>query len=172
MGKENYLIQPQYEMPRAQNDDIQKAILSKWIRLEKAPNLHGNINMILRYDTEKETFLFLDEKAKWFKEEYMFFGQVISSALLMYRLYCMGFKPSNNEEEPYKTVWCVGLEHKSSHNVIMIGEYKAGAHLAALFSEKDQMPTEFHDDLIELLNFLISDNVIHPYDYTIAGSVA
>ncbi len=170
--KENYLIQPQYQMPRAKNDAIQESVMDKWQYIEKNPNLHGNINMILRYDTENKTFLFLDDKAKWLKEEYIFFGQVISSALLMYRLYCTGFRPSINYDELYKTVWCVGLEHKTTQNIVAVGEYKAAAHLSALFTEKDQMPQEFHDDLIELLNFLISDNVVHPYDYTIAGSVA
>ena len=34
------------------------------------------------------------------------------------------------------------------------------------------MPPAFERDLLELLDFLVSNQLVHPYDLTIAGSVA
>jgi hypothetical protein len=64
------------------------------------------------------------------------------------------------------------LKHKKSDNILTIGDYKSAVSIGMNFSEPDLLPNDFKRDFLELLNFLISDDVVHPYDYTVAGSVA
>ena len=38
--------------------------------------------------------------------------------------------------------------------------------------EHTKLPKEFKDDLIELMNYLVSNECAHPYDNLVAGGVA
>lgn len=170
MRKENYHIQPEYEAGRAENDILQNIIKEKWMCETKEQNTHSNIEMNLRYEPKSNTFYFAGNR---FDARYdsPTIASTISSAFMLYKLLCLGFHPVY-PQSPYKVLWTVGLKHKNSSNILTIGDYKAAVSIGMNFSEPEQLPTDFKKDFLELLNFLISDDVVHPYDLTVAGSVA
>jgi hypothetical protein len=174
MEKRNYHIQPTYLQPRAENQVWQDLIVQKWERLKKPTNTHGNIEMILRFDTRLNRFILLDDRRLSYKldDNYISFARTMSSALLLYRLICLAFYPAPFTEEAYKVLWSVGLKHKETGHEICLEDYKAGCHLGSRFSEKEQIPPVLQKDLLELLDFLVSNQIVHPYDLTVAGSVA
>ena len=174
MERENYLIQPQYYQERAEDSVLQDAIYEKW-QLIDTVNIHANISQYLWYNVDNQAFVFIDDI---FPREgnHLISNNVISSAFLLYRLMCMKFPPRfpqhGEEEEFYKTIWAVSLKHKKTGQILNFNDYKAGWHLGMIYSHPEDMPTDFREDVLELLNFLISNQVVHPYDLTIAGSVA
>ena len=175
MRNDNYYIQPEYRADRAENDTLQNIIKEKWICEKKELNTHSNVEMNLRYDSKSNTFYFIDNN---FDTRYdsPTISIAISSAFMLYKLLCLEFYPVYPRilphDKPYKVLWTVGLTHKSSSNILTIGDYKAAVSIGMNFSEPDQLPTDFKKDFLELLNFLASDDVVHPYDLTVAGSVA
>ena len=96
---------------------------------------------------------------------------VISSALLMYRLCCLF--PCDVEalgSKAYKYVWSTYLKHKSTNNYVGFSEWKG----SPMFLSSKALPTgtAFDEDWLALLNLLIDPKCPHPYDGTVAGSVA
>ena len=174
MEKRNYHFQPTYAQERAPNQIWQDQVVAKWEVQKRATNMHGNINMILRFDKRINRFLFLDDWPKSIKERayHLSFYEVISSAFLLYRLICIGFYPQPFDKDGYKTLWTVGLKHRETGHNVSLSDYKAGSNLASFVSEKTDMPPVFERDLLELLDFLVSNQLVHPYDLTVAGSVA
>jgi hypothetical protein len=174
----DYLVQPQLYQKRAENDDVQQAILKKWKPLADKQNLGGNINSHLRFDTAEKAFVFIDREAmykegsKFEYERYELFCNTISSALLLYRCVCLGFQPQIMQSDAYKTVWSVPFEHIASKECLVLLDYKAGADINTLAHQPSEMPTDFRNDVLELLTFIVSNSITHPYDLTIAGSVA
>lgn len=101
------------------------------------------------------------------------FYAAIPSALLMYRLSCLFAGTISTEGwEGYKVVWQMTLKHKPSGKTITFGEWKGGALFWLPEHKHNQLDTEFKQDLIKLLTVLVSDTAPHPYDGTVAGSVA
>jgi hypothetical protein len=174
MEKRNYHIQPTYAQGRAENQVWQDLVVAKWDLLTEPTNTHGNIEMILRFDLRLNRFILLDDRRLSYRydDNHISFAKTISSALLLYRLICLAFYPAPFRDEPYKVLWSVGLKHKETGYEICLEDYKAGCHLGSVFSEKEQIPTVLQRDLLELLDFLVSNQIVHPYDLTIAGSVA
>jgi hypothetical protein len=174
MEKRNYYIQPTYEQQRAENQVWQDLVIEKWELLRKPTDTHGNIEMILRFDMRLNRFILLESKrlSYRFDDNHISFARTISSALLLDRLICLAFYPNPFREEPYKVLWSVGLKHKATGYEICLEDYKAGCHLGSVFSEKDDIPPILQKDLLELLDFLVSNQIVHPYDLTVAGSVA
>jgi hypothetical protein len=175
MRRENYFIQPQYRADRAENDILQNIIKDKWVCAKTELNAHSNIEMSLRYEPKSNEFYFIDNHYDT-RYDSPTIASTISSAFMLYKLLCLEFYPVYPhilpEDKPYKELWLVGLKHKKSDNILTIGDYKAAVSIGMNFSEPDQLPNDFKRDFLELLNFLISDDVVHPYDYTVAGSVA
>lgn len=99
------------------------------------------------------------------------YPSVISSALLLYRLCCL-FKCQVDVEGPqgYKVVWSVHLQHKSSGHYVGFSEWKASALFRA--SKFPPTGTAFDEDWLDLLNLLLDRQCPHPYDGTVAGTVA
>jgi hypothetical protein len=65
-------------------------------------------------------------------------------------------------------VWETALVHVASGAVVSFREYKGGARVSSpQFS--DAFPA---DDLLELLNLICSPRCPHPYDGTVAGTIA
>lgn len=96
---------------------------------------------------------------------------VISSALLMYRLCCL-FKCQVDVEGPdgYKLVWSIYLKHKASGIYVGFSEWKGSPSF--LSNKFPPTGTTFDDDWLALLNLLLDPQCPHPYDGTVAGSVA
>ncbi len=96
---------------------------------------------------------------------------VISSPLLLYRLCCL-FEAQVNVEGPegYKVVWSIYLKHKASGIFVGFSEWKGSALYRA--SKFPPTGTDFDEDWLALLNLLFDPCCPHPYDGTVAGSVA
>ena len=75
-------------------------------------------------------------------------------------------------KDAYKSLWEYPLQHKETKEYLTLLEYKAGFTINAKFTKPEQLPESFAFDLLELLNFLVSDQIAHPYDGTLAGTVA
>lgn len=174
MEKRNYHFQPTYAQERAPNQIWQDQVVAKWEVQTKPLLAHGNINTLLRFDKRINRFLFLADWRKSIKERehHLSLYEVISSAFLLYRLICIGFYPQPFSNDSYKSLWSVHLKHRETGHQIGFDDYKAGSNLASFVSEKKDMPLAFERDLLELLDFLVSNQLVHPYDLTVAGSVA
>jgi hypothetical protein len=174
MERENYLVQPQYYQERAEDSILQDAIYEKW-QLIDYQNIHANIAQHLWYNTDNQEFVLVEDIYPR-TGNYLMSNNVISSAFLLYRLMSMKFYPrfpqNGEEDECYKSIWGVSLKHKTSGQILNFNDYKAGWHLGMIYSRPSEMPSDFKEDVLQLLNFLISNQIVHPYDLTISGSVA
>ena len=99
------------------------------------------------------------------------YQSVISSPLLLYRLCCL-FTVQVDVEGPerYKVVWSIYLKHKASGLFVGFSEWKGSAIYRA--SKFPPTGTAFDEDWLALLNLLLDPCCPHPYDGTVAGSVA
>ena len=99
------------------------------------------------------------------------YQSVISSPLLLYRLCCL-FTVQIDVEGPegYKVVWSIYLKHKASGIFVGFTEWKGSA--AYLASKFPPTGTAFDEDWLALLNLLLDPCCPHPYDGTVAGSIA
>jgi len=97
--------------------------------------------------------------------------EVMSSALMLYRLCCLWAGLQIEVEGPpgYKVVWTAELKHIATGEALAFSEWK-GALLIRV--SKLRAPPEFESDMLELLNLLCDERCPHPYDGTVAGSVA
>lgn len=177
---QNYLINPPYDAPRLTDTQRQKAISQNWeYALETTP-MHGTLaTAALRFDLDTNRFIwndFSENRTLLFQSDRQLLGSfaVMSSAMMLYRLICVFVQSPTvgSHDDFYKSVWRFPLRHLPSGEFITLLDYKAGWTVNAMFTEVDQLPASLANDLLELLNFLISPDVSHPYDKTLAGSVA
>ena len=168
-----YLVSPPYVADRLKDDNgIQDGIVGKWVFRPKAPHLHNNLVMNgFFFDTEKKTFKFGTRK-DWLNGANISPSRVISSSLALYRLLCLFKKSPVISKEAYKTLWEYPLQHKETKEYLTLLEYKAGFTINSKYTKPESLPESFAFDLLELLNFLVSDQIAHPYDGTLAGTVA
>ncbi len=174
MEHSSYLIQPQYYQERTENSVLQDVLTEKWELIEDI-NLHANISPFLWYDTQNQDFIFIETMFSQDKTHLMS-NNVISSAFLLYRLISMGYTPNfpknGIEQVAYKSLWSISLEHKKTGQKLNLYDFKGGWNIGTIYSEPDEMPYDFKEDLLRLMNFLISNDIVHPYDLTVSGSVA
>ena len=99
------------------------------------------------------------------------YAGVISSPLLLYRLCCL-FECKIEVEGSgcYKFVWSTRLKHWATGHFVGFSEWKGSAQY--LTSQFPPTGTAFDDDWLALLNLLLDPQCPHPYDGTVAGSVA
>ncbi len=92
----------------------------------------------------------------------------ISSQLLLYRLTAVfGMAPASKRMYKYKQVWEATLYWKDDNNSkVTFFDYKGTA--SAQFSGNE----DACKSSLKLLEFLLSDNVPHPYGFTLAGRAA
>ena len=100
-------------------------------------------------------------------------SETISSASLLYRLYCLFHELPVEIYGPrpygYKFLWNAYVKHKASGKVFGFLDCKGEAVYQTPCGELED---EWVDDWIELLDILCSDHCPHPYDGLVAGSVA
>jgi len=180
----NYLVNPPYTQERLGNYERAKEITTKWTPIN---HNHTSTNSIIDSETsgnfmsslvylhfEDGKFSFdpptkqaMEDGTKLALPTYL--HHVISSALLLYRLNCLFVIWNIFEDVPrYKTLWWIVVRHKKTGKHLMFGEYKGAAGL----NYTCPMKPSFKKDTLELLNFLVSNECPHPYDKTVAGSVA
>lgn len=108
------------------------------------------------------------------RQQYAALYEAIPSALLLYRLICT-FGPVKLDcegNEGYKMVWYYVLNHKPTNTKIAFSEWKGSSGFHTTFHTYKQMPEELRNDLLALIEYLLSDECAHPYDGLTAGSVA
>lgn len=99
--------------------------------------------------------------------------QAIPSALALYRLCCFdGIKVDAAGPDGYKCVWSTALVHADTGRRIWFGEHKGGFSFWLPEHSASELPEGFKKDLQEFLTYLVGDTFAHPYDGTVAGSVA
>jgi hypothetical protein len=171
MKNNRYIVDPKYTSARLPESAYTKAksITSKWSVLKKQTgSLIGNVDPI--YNLKIKEFVWPSNPLNLDGESLF---AVISSANLLYRLLCL-YKATVESYGPdgYKLVWTVSLKHKETGETLMFGEWKGGSNMWTRFHSHEELPESFNKDLLELLNFLCSTKVPHPYDGCVAGSVA
>lgn len=121
------------------------------------------------YHKDAKCFGFCNEYANLDTRLSMY--RVMSSALLLYRVCCLypGTYINVEGRQGYKVVWSAELTHKATGEAVGFSEWK-GAGLLRVSSL--DAPTEFVNDMLELLNMLFDANFPHPYDGCVAGTVA
>lgn len=168
--QEKYIINPNYSAERKGNYELRDAIASKWQPIENVKNSFcGNICAQAYFDTTDFKFKFGDYDYK--NKNQALVSRTISSHLALYRLICTFFTAPIMEDN-YKTVWQYPLQHKQSSEIVLFSEYKGAFYFAMDKTKIDELPYRIGSDLLELLNYLASEQCAHPYDELTAGSVA
>ena len=171
---EKYFASPLRHAERLENTVWQDLVREKWNFAPDAPAMHNNLaTNSLRFNTDTYTFE-LSKVPDWLYKPLEAMSVAISSPLLLYRLMCVfGNAPIVVPAKTiYKTLWSFPLRHRSTGQYVTLLDYKGGATLNSFYSQKEELPEVFAGDLLELLQFLISDQVAHPYDNVLAGAVA
>lgn len=132
-------------------------------------NSNGNLNcMFFKFNEDRKIKL----KAGKTGDYCYGFYQAIPSALLLYRLGCVFDGEVHFCRNGYKCIWEFALKHEKTGEVVIFGEHKGGATFWTKFMDIKDVPKEFLKDLKELVEYLVSDKISHPYDGVLAGSVA
>lgn len=168
-----------YTQERTGNYEKQEAIISKWEYSEKGIEGNGNINSETFFDTEKQKIVFLsyEDKAKLnlpYEEEFKrFIGlyRVISSPLALYRLVSLFFMPPVTAND-YKMIWNYTIIHKPTGKAVNFSEWKGAFGFWLPDYTHRKLSPKFKSDLTELITHLISNEIAHPYDNLVSGSVA
>jgi hypothetical protein len=99
------------------------------------------------------------------------FREVISSALLLYRLLCIfsfGEIPGVGGGPAVTSLWELALRTSDGH-ILILRDHCGLADAQCIADEMDEV---FLKSVGDLLTFLCSDRCPHPYDGTVAGCVA
>lgn len=169
-----YLVKQPYIADRLQDETRQAYVASKWAFFRKSPHLHNNLaTYCLRFNARKHRFELIDRMSFAYMNSPSN-ASIISSSLALYRLMCIFGSPPIMpvRSELYKTLWEYPLKHRATGICLTLLDYKAGFTINTLFSDEKDLPSDFASDMLDLLNFLVSDQVTHPYDGTVAGTVA
>jgi hypothetical protein len=169
-----YLVAQPYVADRLTDETLQEDIVNRWTYYRCAPHLHSNLSMHCLYFSTRKRRFELGDRMSFFSRDAHSAASVISSSLAVYRLMCIFKRPPRMSEpnEIYKTLWEYPLKHKATGHYLTLLDSKAGFNINTQFSDLEDLPPEFASDLLSLLNFLISNQVAHPYDGTLAGTVA
>lgn len=170
-------LDPIVSSDRMGDDGLNSAIREKWEASEDDfPSGNGNIKSDTYFDGEKVVFVsYLNRIAeKWHKRSELLqrWDNIISSHLLLYRLICLFNTAPDCDPDPYKCVWTMSIVHKPTGKRIAFGEHKACPSFWLPEADFAKLDPAFSEDLRELLAFLISDQLAHPYDGVTAGQIA
>jgi hypothetical protein len=165
-----YLVAPHVMAQRITDETLQTHLSLKWQFVSPLPPLNGNLLIHLQYSLSKKAFEWVEHPTLDLNAP--FTVEVISASLLLYRLMCVFYEPPLVPKRAYKTLWEYPLLHVATGHVLGLMDYKAGISMVTAFDDLSEMPDDFAKDALELLNFLVSEQVAHPYDGVLAGSIA
>lgn len=170
-------IDPNFGSGKGNYEKLQE-IQAKWGYISTtalSEYVNGNIAHQIRFNnsnTSNKGFEFVNfEESLDNRRDYSFIEDIISTHLLMYRLICIFFSPPITGNW-YKSVWEYPIYHISTGKQLIFGEHKGASNFWLSEMSHTQLENSFKKDLIELLNFLISDQIPHPYDGCTAGQIA
>lgn len=95
--------------------------------------------------------------------------ECISSQLLLYRLIAVFGMPPTTGADGYRSIWSAVLEFRDEEgckSLLILRDLKGGADAFYRGSHKGGKSAQ------QLIEWLLSDNVPHTYDHTLAGAVA
>jgi len=174
----SYICSPKYieERLEPKDADAALALAALWEPVDVSlEGTNGNIAHDLFMDRKTGTFhpgqMFDPKLSEAARKKRASLSEAISSALALYRMLCL-WKCAVQSEGPegYKVVWSVPLKNKLTGEVVAFGEYKGGFQL---FSRAHSCADlKCAAQLIDLLNLICGPKCPHPYDGTVAGSVA
>ena len=168
-GKD-FAVNCDYTQERTGNYDYRDKILEHWEFTHTRVNGCGNCHSDFYYDTQESTFIF-SGKGHYADERYISMYQIMSPALLLYRLIATFFGAPECSDG-YKQIWHYNLKHKESGKIISFSEWKGAIGFWLPETDYKKLTPIFRNDLIELMNYIVSNECAHPYDNLVAGSVA
>lgn len=166
LSKRYYMID--LDDKRMGDYDALEEIRNKWIIGGESQAGCGNVSAECAFDLLKGKIVW----GGWNNPGAFYISNIIDSPLLLYRLICVFNEPPETEKDPYKTVWWYHIKHKPSGKVLAFGEWKGAARFWLPETNHTKLKPEFKKDLEDLLLFLVSDQIPHPYDGCTAGQIA
>lgn len=170
-----YFVDPPRCQDRCDQEmyDRQESIRDKWEVTDDPPTDYGNRSpgrLVPAWDSERQRVYYAVERTlAWEDRLQGCFSRLISSPLLLYRLWCT-FKISRVQEgDGYKCIWLYWLKHKESGFRVGFREHKVAVMAHA---RSPPTNTSFDLDYLDLLNLLLDPMCPHTYDGCVAGSVA
>lgn len=191
-------LSPDPVIERTGNYDIRDYIRSKWDKINGDKNINVNTNLqenfvliedkgfeiIENLDEIEDKIMennnltkdekierYLKESSKNKKKRYNSFSHCISPHMLLYRC-CCTFPDNILINDEYKQIWTCWLKNKETSDVILISEWKGTPYLGLNYTKINELHKDFLNDILELLNYLLSDQCVHPYDNLVAGTIA
>lgn len=184
MEDNQYLVQPKYILERNADYKTQQHINSVFETVDTIPDTgtSGNLGMDLHVDIKTKKVVFKERPNMFSKEggyekfmkKYAYLSRAIPSALALYRLICIFPNPKFTEltgSEGYKMPWEIMLRHKETGEFVGFGEWKGAFNVRGTKSTNEYDKRTLKD-FIKLVNLILSEKSPHPYDGTVAGSVA
>lgn len=181
---DRYIVDPPCFQHRVGQEvcDLRQTVVAKWTPCPRpgAKNLPeaGSDELCLGWEIASGRFVLEPGSKAWDTHAYLRPYQVMSSAMLLYRLSCLfpGDLNATKHTDGYKGVWAVRLTHEASLFRIELGEHKGAATIWPSMHPgvpgDASVTEEFRQDFLELLNLLFSQDMPHTYDGVVAGSVA
>lgn len=159
-------LSPKTVSDRTGNYIIRDYIKSKWdVSNNGRSSTCGNIQ---DYFVLSENGIVINKVPDWNSIK---FGTCISSPMLLYRCVCT-FPDAIVIADNYKYTWTCNIIHKTTKCVLILSEWKGTPNIVTTFYKIEDAPIDFVTDLLELINYLLSDQCAHPYDNTVAGTQA
>lgn len=168
--KGQFAVNTDYTTERTGNYERRDEILKKWQFSNGEVSGCGNVNNQFYFDIKNQSFTFSD-KSLYMDESYIPMYRIMSPALLLYRLISTFFG-SPKCCDGYKTIWEYTVKHTESGKQMNFSEWKGAIGFWLPEHTYTKLSEQFRSDLIELMNYLISNECAHPYDNLVAGSVA
>lgn len=162
------MIDPDGTNERCGEEKMNKEITDKWQFTKEDDNGCGNVNSDCSFDIENGKVIWDDTNFS----KRVGLTNLISSPLLLYRLICLFSEAPEVPSDPYKSIWWYHIKHKKSKKVLGFGEWKGASGFWLPETSHTKLNVDFKKDLEELLLFIISDQIAHPYDGCTAGQIA
>jgi hypothetical protein len=166
-----FLCRPEGITGRFGNYERQEAIMAKWVYRKAAANDLGtaNLRMYTFYDIPKNKFI-INENGKPTRNQ-VYIYDVMSAANWMYRLSITFLKPPIMDNH-YKAPWLFPLVHKATGVSAIMTEWKGSISFITNVYHPKGADKEFINDLLELLDYLVSYECAHTYSHLVAGAIA
>jgi hypothetical protein len=175
----DYLVQPDCYGERKADYEAGKQAQDIFIplnpRSKKAKELFnkfdgvcGNMFVGVVFNGDEKKFIHKTDKMTKFFPSYV----VISCALFLYRLICIFDNPvvKTDGHLGYKVPWAMYFVHEPTGVFVCFSEWKGAISVRTPYSECEN--EKLNNDILSLLNLIVSDKSPHPYDGLTAGGVA
>lgn len=170
LTKGEFSVNAPYTQGRTGNYELRDKISTKWENYSGDVEGCGNVNYQFYFDMSKQSFIFSSESL-YDNAGFISMYRIMSPALLLYRLIATFFGTPKCADN-YKMIWHYNLTHKLTGKVISFSEWKGAIGFWIPDYDHAKLNMKFKKDLIELMNYIISEECVHPYDNLVAGSVA